>query len=80
MDYLWWTNEASNGFEHGNDYLNSYYNPNAFETQYEHISCNYYGDNHISGQCPHVSIMDYVEDDFDKVQANLHDNHEHSLS
>ena len=87
MDYPWWTNGARDEFEHDNDYPTSYYDPNAFQTQYEYIFCNYCGDNHYNEQCPHFSTLDFVEDDFPKVQANLHDNsfnlswnHEHSLS
>ena len=87
MDYPWWTNGARNEFEHDNGYSTSCFDPNAFQTQYEYICCNYCGNNHYDDQCPHVSTMDYVEDDFAKVQANWHNNsfnlswnHEHSLS
>ena len=87
MDYPWWTNGARDEFEHDNDYPTSYYDPNAFQTQYEYICCNYCGDNHYNEQCPHFSTMDYVGDDFAKVQTNLDDNsfnlswnHEHSMS
>ena len=87
MDYPWWTNGVRDEFEHDNDYPTSYYDPNVFQTQYEYICCNYCGDNHYNEQCPHFSTMDFVEDDFPKVQVNLHDNsfnlswnHEHSLS
>ena len=87
MDYPWWTNGARDEFEHDNDYPTSYYDHNTFQTQYEYICCNYCEDNHYNEQCPHFSTMDFVEDDFPKVQANLHDNsfnlswnHEHSLS
>ena len=51
------------------------------------MCCNYCGDSHFNEQCPHFSTMDFVEDDFAKVQANLDDNsfnlswnHEYSLS
>ena len=87
MEYPWWANGASDRFEHGNDYPTSYYDPNAFQTQYEYICCNYFGNNHYNEQCPHFSTMDFVEDDCSKVQPNFHDysfnlswNHEHSMS
>ena len=84
MDYPWWTNGE---IEHDNDYPNSYHDHNALQTQYEFMCCNYCGDSHFNEQCPHFSTMDFVEDDFAKVQANLDDNsfnlswnHEYSLS
>ena len=87
MDRPWWNNGASDKFEHDNGYPNSYYDPFNCQTQYEYMCCNYCGDNHYNEQCSHLSTMDFVEDDFPKVQANLHDdsfnlswNHEHSLS
>ena len=87
MDYSWWSNETNGGFEHENDYTNSYYDPYAYNAPCEYICCNYCGDSHFNEQCPHFSTMDFVEDDFAKVQANLDDNsfnlswnHEYSLS
>ena len=87
MEYPWWYNGTSGGVEHHDDYPNSYCDPNAFTTQNEYICCNYCGDNHYNDQCPHFPTMNFVEDDFSKVQPNLHDNsfnlswnHEHSLS
>ena len=73
MDYSWWSNETNGGFEHENDYTNSYYDPYAYNAPCEYICCNYCGYNHFVEQCPNVSKLDYMEGDFSRAQTHMYD-------
>ena len=74
MDYHWWAYETNVGVDHQNDYANSSQNSFAYETPSDYISCNHCGNNHFDDQCPFVYPLDFGEDDFGRVQAQMYEN------